>query len=111
MGCFVYLNDGKGNFGSGIPFQTPGALPYSMIAVDLNRDGRPDILVGYVDAPGIAYFNDGSGKNYQPVLFGDGKGTIYGMAAGDLDSDGWADVVVGRSDAPCFVMFNRPPKK
>jgi hypothetical protein len=82
-----------------------------MIAVDLNRDGRPDILVGYVDAPGIAYFNDGSGKKFQPVLFGDGKGTIYGMAAGDLDSDGWADVVVARSDAPCFVMFNRPPKK
>ncbi|HEY6386675.1 MAG TPA: VCBS repeat-containing protein [Candidatus Acidoferrum sp.] len=82
-----------------------------MIAVDLHRDGLPDILVGYVDAPGIAYFNDGSGKKFQPVLFGDGKGTIYGMAASDLDGDGWADVVVARSDAPCFVMFNRPPKK
>jgi hypothetical protein len=34
-----------------------------MIAVDLNRDGRPDILV---DAPGIAYFNDGSGKKFNP---------------------------------------------
>jgi FG-GAP-like repeat len=28
LGCFVYLNDGKGNFGGGIQFQTSAALPY-----------------------------------------------------------------------------------
>jgi hypothetical protein len=58
LGCFVYLNDGKGRFGDGIKFQEPEALPYSMIAADLNRDARPEIIVGYVGAPGIAY--DGS---------------------------------------------------
>jgi len=63
--------------GSGIQFQTPKALPYSMIAVDLNRDHRPEIIVGYVDAPGAVYFNDGTGKKYQRVPFGDGKGSIY----------------------------------
>jgi FG-GAP-like repeat len=113
-GCFVYLNDGKGGFGPGIEFQSRAKgvpLPYSMLAADLNRDGRPEILVGYVDAPGVVYFNDGTGKKFQPVPFGDGKGAIYGMAAGDLDGDGWPDVVVARSDAPCFVMFNRPPTK
>jgi hypothetical protein len=86
-------------------------MPYSMIAADLNGDGRPEIMVGYVEAPGVVYFNDGTGKKYQPVAFGDGKGAIYGMAAADLDGDGWPDIVVARSDAPCFVMFNRPPKK
>ncbi len=111
LGCFVYLNDGKGHFGSGIRFQTPEALPYSMIAADLNRDHRPEILVGYVDAPGVIYFNDGTGKKYQPASFGDGKGAIYGMAAGDLDGDGWPDIVVARSGAPSFVMFNRPFKR
>lgn len=82
-----------------------------MIAADLNGDRRPEILVGYVEAPGVAYFNDGTGMKYQPVPFGDGKGAIYGMAVGDLNGDEWPDVVVARSDAPCFVMFNRPPKK
>jgi len=82
-----------------------------MIGADLNGDQRPEILVGYVKAPGVVYFNDGTGKNYQPVPFGDGKGAIYGMAAGDLDGDHWPDVVVARSEAPCFVMFNRPQKK
>ncbi len=52
LGCFVYFNDGKGNFGSGIQFQKPDALelagkgeermPYSMISADLNGDGRRD---------------------------------------------------------------------
>jgi hypothetical protein len=111
LGCFVYLNDGKGHFGSGIQIQAPKAVPYSMIAADLNRDHRSEIIVGYVNAPGVVYFNDGTGKKYQPVPFGDGKGAIYGMAAGDLDGDGWPDVVVARSDAPSFVMFNRSPKK
>jgi hypothetical protein len=82
-----------------------------MIAADLNGDHRPEILVGYVDAPGVIYFNDGTGRRYQPVPFGDGKGAIYGMAVGDLDGDGWPDIVVARSGAPSFVMFNRPPGK
>ena len=59
LGCFLYFNDGKGHFGEGIPFDKPAAVPYSMIAADLNRDGRPEIIVGYVDAPGVIYFNDG----------------------------------------------------
>jgi len=54
---------GKSNFGHGMQFDKPVAEPYSMIAADLNRDGRPEILVGYVEAPGIAYFNEGTGKN------------------------------------------------
>ncbi|HEY3616437.1 MAG TPA: VCBS repeat-containing protein [Candidatus Sulfotelmatobacter sp.] len=70
-----------------------------MMAADLNRDGRPEIIVGYVEAPGVIYFNDGSGKRYQPPPFGDGKGAAYGMAAGGPDGDGWPDVVVARSDA------------
>ena len=107
FGCFVYLSDGKGNFGPGIQFQAPKDVPYSMIAADLNGDGLPEILVGYVNAQGVIFFNDGTGKKYQPVPFGDGKGTIYGMAAGDLDGDGWADVVVARYEPPCFLLLKK----
>ena len=110
VGCFVYLNEGGGRFGSGILFEKPAPLPYSMVAGDLNGE-RPEILVGYVEAPGVVYFNDGTGKKFEPVAFGDGKGAIYGMAIGDLDGDGWPDVAVARSDAPSFVMFNRAVEK
>ena len=110
LGCFVYFNDGKGNFGSGIQFQKPQALPYSMTSADLNGDGHPDLIVGYVNAPGVIYYNDGTGKKFDARTFGDGVGAIYGMAAGDLDGDGRLDLVAARSDAPSFILFNRGSK-
>jgi len=110
LGCFVYLNDGKGNFGPGIQFQKPQAQPYSMIAADLNGDGHPDVIVGYVGAPGVIYYNDGTGKKFDPHSFGDGQGAIYGMAAGDINGDGRLDLVAARSDAPSFLLFNRGSK-
>jgi hypothetical protein len=107
LGCFVYFNDGKGNFGKGIQFQKSEALPYSMIAADMNGDGRPDLIVGYVHAPGVIYFNDGTGRIFNAHPFDDGKGAIYGMAAGDLNGDGRLDLVAARSDAPSFILFNK----
>ncbi len=107
FGCLVYFNDGKGNFGPGIPFQKRQALPYSMISADLNGDGHPDIIVGYVNAPGVIYYNDGTGRKFDAHPFGDGKGAIYGMAAGDLNGDGRLDLVAARSEAPSFILFNR----
>jgi FG-GAP-like repeat len=120
LGCFVYFNDGKGNFGAGMQFQKADALevagkneermPYSMIAADLNGDARPDLIVGYVDGPGVVYYNDGTGRKFDAHPFGDGKGAIYGMASGDLDGDGRLDLVAARSDAPSFILFNRGVK-
>ena len=52
LGCFVGLNDGKG-----VKFQQPSALPYSMIAADLNRNGWPDVVVARSDAPCFVMFN------------------------------------------------------
>jgi hypothetical protein len=81
-----------------------------MTSADLNGDGHADLIVGYVDAPGVIYYNDGTGRNFTAHPFGDGKGTIYGMASGDLDGDGRVDLVAARSDAPSFILFNRASK-
>jgi hypothetical protein len=105
---YVYFNDGKGGFGDSIQIAGPDALPYSMTAADLNRDGKPDIIVGYVYAPGAIYFNDGTGRKYTRVQFGNNLGAMYGLAVADLDGDGFPDIVAARSDAPSLMFLSRP---
>ena len=81
-----------------------------MVAADLNNDGKPEIILGNVEAPGTIYYNDGSGRQYRKVSFSDNKGAIYGMAIADLDGDGYPDIVAARSDAPSLILFSRPQK-
>jgi hypothetical protein len=102
-GLYIY-------FGNGETLKIAGtdALPYSMLAADLNKDGKPEIIVGYVDAPGAIYFNDGTGKKYTRVQFGDNKGATYGIAVADLNGDGYPDIIAARSGAPTQLFFSKP---
>ena len=74
----------------------------------VNRDGKPEIIVGYVKSPGEIFFNDGTGRKYTRVKFGDSKGATYGLAVGDFNGDGYPDIVAARSEAPSLVFFSRP---
>lgn len=76
---------------------------------DVNGDGLPDIIVGYVELPGSVYFNTGQGRTFHEVPWNDGKGTMYGLAFADFDGDGWPDIVAARSDAPNGIWFNTRP--
>jgi hypothetical protein len=89
-----------------VPLGTVHATPYALAAGDLNRDGKIDIVVGYIDAPSVVYFNEGTGRSFAAVPFGDGKGAVYAIAIGDLDKDGWPDIAVARSGAPNVAYFS-----
>jgi hypothetical protein len=99
----LLLGDGTGHFAGApnSPFQGGGILQPSYLAIgDLNRDGKPDVVVA-------------NGSNSLTVLLGDGAGNLTPTSAspisisiapswvaiGDLNRDGSPDVVaVGGSN-------------
>ncbi len=107
---FVIFNRGGRQFGDPVQLPGPPRTPYALAVADLNRDNRPDIVVGYVESPGSVYFNTGQGRTFHEVRWNDGKGVVYGMAFADFDKDGWPDIVAARSEAPNGIWFSTNPR-
>lgn len=82
----------------------PASAPYALAVHDVDRNGKPDIIVGYTKARPIVFFNDGPGR-FTAVPFGDDKGVAYGFAVGDVNEDGLLDIVMARSDAVNILYF------
>lgn len=97
----VLLGDGRGGFApaAGSPFPV-GRAPYPHGVVDVNRDGRPDIVTPNV------------GSNDVSVLLGDGRGGFtpaakspyavagrpFYVAVGDVSGDAWPDLMTTHDD-------------
>jgi hypothetical protein len=107
--AYVIFNRGGRNFGDPVQLPGPRRDPYALAVADLNRDGRPDIIVGWVNRPGSVYYNSGQGRGFHEVPWNDGEGVVYGMAFADFNGDGWPDIVAARSDAPNGIWFSTSP--
>jgi thiol-disulfide isomerase/thioredoxin len=103
--AFTIRNLGGRRFGQLAKLPGTPREPYAIAVSDLNRDGRPDVIVGHVEQPGSIYFNSGRGR-FREVAWNDGKGVVYGMAFADLNGDGWPEIVAARSDAPNGIWFS-----
>jgi hypothetical protein len=103
--AFFYPNSGKRAFATPVALATKDRIPYALAIGDLNRDGKPDIVVGYVRSAGSIFWNEG-GMKFRESRWNDGQGAVYGMALADLDGDGWLDIAAARSDAPNGVWFS-----
>jgi hypothetical protein len=77
------------------------------MVADLDRNGRMDIIVGYIESRPIIYLDDGPGT-FTPIRFGDDEGAAYGFAVGDLDEDGFLDIAMARSGARNMLYFGAP---
>ncbi len=73
----------------------------------MNCDGKLDVVVGNVEAPGSVFFTAGPGR-FTEVPWGDGQGAVDGLALGDLGGDGWPDIAAARSEAPNAIWYNGP---
>jgi uncharacterized repeat protein (TIGR01451 family) len=102
VGIAVQLGDGAGNFGG--PqltklFTSSISNSRAVVAVDLNGDGKVDVVTSHVATGVYAYINQGNGVFVGTVL---GGGSVFlpaeGMAVGDFDGDGKLDIAVARKD-------------
>jgi hypothetical protein len=109
QGAFVMFNHGGRKFGDPAELPGPRRVPYALAVADLNRDGQPDIIVGWVNLPGSVYYNTGPGHTFHEVSWNDGKGVVYAMSFADFNGDGWPDIVAARSNAPNGIWFSTPP--
>jgi len=103
-GPAVYSGRADGSYAVSTPLGAGAANPYAIAVADLDRNGRPDVIVGYVQSRPIVFFNDGPGA-FSAVPFGDDDGTAYGFSVGDLDEDGFLDIAMARSGARNMVYF------
>ncbi len=98
----VLFGHGDGTFGHANTYPSGGGGPVSIAVVDINHDGKPDLIVSN-QSPCYACAGDG----VLAVLFGNGDGTFGApvtydsggvdagpLAIADVNNDGIPDVVV-----------------
>ncbi len=107
-GLFVYMGAWPRTFDAPVALPSAGGAPYAVAIADMNRDAKPDLVVGRQEAVGSVLFNTGGARvpRFTDTPWGDGKGSVYGVAIGDLDGDGWPDIAAARSEAPNAVWFS-----
>lgn len=89
-----------------IPFGAPDAQIRVAAAVDLDGDGRNDVVTIDERRGVTASFGDGTGMFRNPVALGDSAVVPYALATGDLNRDGHPDLVVGFVRAAPIAYIN-----
>ncbi len=96
----LYLNNGDGTFvdgGSRIPVT---GTSNSVVVVDVNGDGAPDVMIGN-NGQNNVLINNGKGyfKDETKARFGSFIDVTQDLTVADIDNDGDIDVLVGNEDA------------
>ena len=104
----VLLGNGDGTFQAAVAYDSGGVYPNSVAVADVNRDGKPDLLVANTNSGTIG------------VLLGNGDGTFQtattyesggdSVAVADLNGDGRPDVAAGGPGSVNVLLNNAGPR-
>ncbi|HEX7078643.1 MAG TPA: FG-GAP-like repeat-containing protein [Candidatus Eisenbacteria bacterium] len=102
---YTFLGDGTGNFASRHAVQVGGAR--TMVSADVNRDGKPDLLLANPNTSSVAVLRGiGDGTFQTPTSIPAGY-AAWALATPDLNGDGAPDlVVVNAGDDDISVFRN-----
>ncbi len=97
----IELGNGSGGFTEAASYSLPNGMGRIAVA-DLNRDGKPDIVVGQGSAGVAVFLNTGAGTFSGPTLYsiptpsgGTSAPSVDGLAVADLTGSGVPDIVTG----------------
>ncbi len=112
----LLTGDGAGHFSAhGRPFQG-GPSPFAVAVADVNRDGRPDILVANYSGQGTdpsgdgltALLNEGAGRFRLGPRIPTGRAS-GDVAGGDIDGDGFSDAATANQvDDTLTIAYGGP---
>jgi len=111
----VLLGEGDGTFRAPVNYGTGGwNFTFTVAIVDLNVDGKPDLVVsnnftlgGWPIGSVSVLLGNGDGTFQPAVNYNSGGSIALSVAAGDLNGDGKPDLVVVDSGSPVSVLLGK----
>ena len=106
----VLLGNGDGTFQTGINYNVGAQDAFSVVAADVNGDGKLDLLVGNECAltdcsngSASVLLGNGDGTFQTPVIYSSGGLYTFSLAVADVNADGKPDLLIANmcADGTC----------
>jgi len=113
-GVSVLLGNGNGTFQDAITYEANGYYAFSLAVGDINRDGKPDLVVAslcadspcYTDGELSVLLGNGDGTFQNAVAYDTGGYYASSVAITDVNGDGTLDLVVANSNSIEVLLGN-----
>jgi len=99
-----WFPNADGNFPNEIPLDTGLVHPEDIEIVNIDTDGKPDIVV--LDHTNIiVYYNLGNG-NFNKITTPNDDFEYYAFSIADIDGDGFKDIIIGSGQVLVYMNDN-----